>query len=186
MHCELSLFWNHCVEVSRASKVPQWYRICLPMQEKRVQSLGQEDLSPREENSNPLQYSCLEDSMDRGAWWATVHGVTNSQTRPKWLNTYKHTNAGTVRESGRFYNCFNEEVKTHHVQGIKEMLKWIIKESYFFFPAVGERGGKLDLSQTGWNVRNYQLSVAPTAVKQLRVRKKKKSESNKAEIACYG
>ena len=27
-------------------------------------------------NGNPLQYSCLENSMDRGAWWATVHGVT--------------------------------------------------------------------------------------------------------------
>ena len=31
-----------------------------------------------EEHSNPLQYSCLEDSMDRGARWATVHGVTKS------------------------------------------------------------------------------------------------------------
>ena len=31
--------------------------------------------SPGEGNGNPLQYSCLEDSMDRGAWWATVHGV---------------------------------------------------------------------------------------------------------------
>ena len=31
--------------------------------------------SPGEENGNPLQYSCLENPMDRGAWWATVHGV---------------------------------------------------------------------------------------------------------------
>ena len=31
--------------------------------------------------SNPLQYSCLENPMHRGAWWATVHGVTKSQTR---------------------------------------------------------------------------------------------------------
>ena len=31
--------------------------------------------SPREGNDNLLQYSCLENSMDRGAWWATVHGV---------------------------------------------------------------------------------------------------------------
>ena len=31
-------------------------------------------------NGNPLQYSCLENSMDRGAWWATVHEVTKSQT----------------------------------------------------------------------------------------------------------
>jgi len=30
--------------------------------------------------NNPLQYSCLENSMDRGAWWATVHGVTKSWT----------------------------------------------------------------------------------------------------------
>ena len=36
--------------------------------------------SPGEGNGNPLQYSCLENSMDRGAWWATVHGVTKSQT----------------------------------------------------------------------------------------------------------
>ena len=31
-----------------------------------------------EGNGNPLQYSCLENSMDGGAWWATVHGVTKS------------------------------------------------------------------------------------------------------------
>ena len=35
-------------------------------------------------NGNLLQYSCLENFMDRGAWWATVHGVTKSQT---WLST---------------------------------------------------------------------------------------------------
>ena len=32
--------------------------------------------SPREGNGNPFQYSCLGNSMDRGAWWAIVHGVT--------------------------------------------------------------------------------------------------------------
>ena len=37
--------------------------------------------SPGEGNGNPLQYSCLENPMDRGAWWATVQGVTKSQTR---------------------------------------------------------------------------------------------------------
>ena len=36
--------------------------------------------SPREGNGNPLQYSCLENPMDRGVWWATVHGVSKSQT----------------------------------------------------------------------------------------------------------
>ena len=34
-------------------------------------------------HGNPLQYSCLENPMDRGAWWATVHGVTKSQTQLK-------------------------------------------------------------------------------------------------------
>ena len=37
--------------------------------------------SPGEGNSNPLQYSCLENLMDTGAWRVTVHGVTNSQTQ---------------------------------------------------------------------------------------------------------
>ena len=37
--------------------------------------------SPGEGNGNPLQYSCLENSMSREAWWATVHGVTHSQIR---------------------------------------------------------------------------------------------------------
>ena len=37
--------------------------------------------SPGEGNGNPLQYSCLENPMDRGAWWATVHGVAKSWTR---------------------------------------------------------------------------------------------------------
>ena len=35
-------------------------------------------ISPGEGNGNPLQYSGLENSMDRGAWWAIVHGVTKS------------------------------------------------------------------------------------------------------------
>ena len=37
---------------------------------------------------NPLQYACLENPMDRGAWWATVHGVTKNQTQ---LSMHVHT-----------------------------------------------------------------------------------------------
>jgi len=40
-----------------------------------------------EGNGNPLQYSCLENPRDRGAWWAAVYGVAQSQTRLKWLST---------------------------------------------------------------------------------------------------
>ena len=44
-------------------------------------SIPRLERSPGEGNGNPLQYSCLENSMDRGAWWATVHGVTKSRTQ---------------------------------------------------------------------------------------------------------
>ena len=44
--------------------------------------------SPGGENGNPLQYSCLGNSTDRGAWWATIQGVAKSQT---WLRKYTHT-----------------------------------------------------------------------------------------------
>ena len=37
--------------------------------------------SPGEGNGNPFHYSCLENPMDGGAWWATVHGVAKSRTR---------------------------------------------------------------------------------------------------------
>ena len=36
--------------------------------------------SPEEGNGNPLQYSCLENSMDRGGWWATIHGVYSNKS----------------------------------------------------------------------------------------------------------
>ena len=57
----------------------QWDRTHLPMQETQVQSLGQ-GISPGEGHGNPLQYSCLENSMDRGAWLATVHGIAKLDT----------------------------------------------------------------------------------------------------------
>ena len=47
--------------------------------------------SPRGGNGNPLQHSCLENSMDRRVWWAAVPGATKSQTR---LSDYTHTHSG--------------------------------------------------------------------------------------------
>ena len=44
--------------------------------------------SPGGGQGNPLQYSCLQNPKDRGAWQATVHGITKSQTLLKWLSTY--------------------------------------------------------------------------------------------------
>ena len=42
--------------------------------------------SPGVGHGNPLKYSCLENPMDRGTWWATVHRIAKSQTWQKWLN----------------------------------------------------------------------------------------------------
>ena len=53
--------------------------------------------SPGEGNGNPLQYSCLENPMDRGSWLAIVHGVTKSWAGLKQLNTEnKAEDAGDI------------------------------------------------------------------------------------------
>ena len=67
-----------------ASLVAQSIKKLPVVQETRVQPLGQED--PGEGNGKPLQHSCLGNHVDKGAWWATVHGVTrvghNLVTKP--------------------------------------------------------------------------------------------------------
>ena len=50
---------------------------CITRDKSLISGLGR---FPEEENGNPLQYSCLGNPMDRGAWQATVHGVARSQT----------------------------------------------------------------------------------------------------------
>ena len=57
---------------------------CNPGNPGLIPGLGR---SPGEGNGNPLQYSCLENSMDGEAWWATVRGVAKSQT---WLSDFTH------------------------------------------------------------------------------------------------
>ena len=46
--------------------------------------------SPGVGNGNPLQYSCLGNPMDRGAWWAIVHRITKSRMQLQQLNTYAY------------------------------------------------------------------------------------------------
>ena len=53
----------------------------LPASAKDMGSVPGLGRSPGEGNGSPLQYSCLENPVNRGAWRATVHGVANSQTR---------------------------------------------------------------------------------------------------------
>ena len=47
--------------------------------------------SPGEGNGNPLQYSCLENSVDRGAWWAIVHGAAELDTTEQLTHTHINT-----------------------------------------------------------------------------------------------
>ena len=51
-------------------------------------SIPGSERSHGEGNANPLQYSCLENPMEGGAWWATDHGVSKSQTRLKPLSMH--------------------------------------------------------------------------------------------------
>ena len=83
-------FWTRCsrggtghsmgAETQTLRSNPWWVKNPPAMQETQVQPLGGED-PPGEGNGNPLQYSYLEDPMGRGAWWATVHGATESRTQ---------------------------------------------------------------------------------------------------------
>ena len=77
-----------------------------------------------EGNGTPLQYSCLENPRDGGAWWATVHGVTKSQTR---LSDFTFT---------FHFHAVEKEMATH-----SSVLSWRI-------PGMGEAGGLLSMGST--------------------------------------
>ena len=71
---------------AQASLVAQMVKNLPAVQESQVRSLGQE--YPLEKGkATHLQYTCLENSMSRGAWWATAHGVAESQTRLRDTHT---------------------------------------------------------------------------------------------------
>ena len=75
-------------ENSRKYRVSQ---VVLPFSTGDIRDVGSipgSGRSLREGNSNPLQYSCLENPMDRGAWWATVHRVAKNQTWLKRLSMH--------------------------------------------------------------------------------------------------
>ena len=57
--------------------------------------------SPGEGNGNPLQYSCLENPMDRGAWWAAVQGVAKSRTRLSDFTSLQGSNTTNSIQTSR-------------------------------------------------------------------------------------
>ena len=69
-----------------------------------------------EGNGNPLQCSCLENPRDRGAWWAAVYGVTQSQTRLKRLSRSSRTNFNTIQRKTTESSLYNEYAKMSNTQ----------------------------------------------------------------------
>ena len=66
--------------------------------------------SPGEGNDNPLQYSGLKNPMDRGAWWATVHGAAKSQARLSDFTSYSIWKKGNYRDGNAISSGKGAEV----------------------------------------------------------------------------
>ena len=71
-------------------------------------SIPESGISPGGGNGNPLQYSCLENCMDRGALWATVHGVAKSGTLLKRLSTHAWGQYAGTGKSRCAISCTNK------------------------------------------------------------------------------
>ena len=74
---------------------------------------------PGEGNGNPFQYSCLEYPMDRGAWWAAVHGVAKSQIR---LSTHALVDVSSPEDCDGFRSevgLEEEAVRYRELQGLR-------------------------------------------------------------------
>ena len=117
-----------------------WWLALLLLSGKLVLCIG-------EGNGTPLQYSCLETPMDRGAWWAAVHGVAKSRT---WLSDFTFT---------YHFHALEKEMATHC-----SVLAWRI-------PGTGEPGGRPsvgshrvghDWSDLAAAVLCMHLSTSPT------------------------
>ena len=83
----------------------------------RMTKIGEISYTNGKGNGTPLQYSCLENPMDGGAWWAAVHGVAKSRT---WLSDFTFT---------FHFHALEKEMATH-----SSILAWRI-------PGTGEPGG---------------------------------------------
>ena len=81
--------------------------------------------SPGEESGNPLQYSCLEISMNRGAWRAVVCGVVKSRTRLSDSHTHTHTHTHVLIRCEVFFLLFQDNIENN--QNRAENLYWIVR-----------------------------------------------------------
>ena len=94
VYLELSCFLHDSVDVGNLISGSSAFKTSLNiwkftvhvLLKSRLENLGHYFTSMWEGNGTLLQYSCLENSMDRGAWWSTVHGVTKESSMTEWLN----------------------------------------------------------------------------------------------------
>ena len=107
--------WRRLLSLFGASLVTQRLKRLPPMWETRVRSLGREDPLEKE-MANPLQYSCLENPRDGGAWWAAVYGVAQSWKRLKRLSSSSQIflNVPSDRDEVRGYN--HSQLRTSDLQ----------------------------------------------------------------------
>ena len=100
-----------------------------------LSSIPRSGRSPGEGNGNPLHYSCLKNPMDRGAWWATVHGVAKSRT---WLSNFPslHFTSDAGRDWGQEEKGTTEDEMAgwHH---------WLDGRESEWTPGVGDGQGGL-------------------------------------------
>ena len=80
--------------------------------------------SPGEGNSNPLQYSCLENPMDGGGWWATVHGVAKSRTR---LSDFTFTFSFSIIPSNEYSGLISLWMDWFDILTVQETLKSLLQ-----------------------------------------------------------
>ena len=101
LHCSCFSHLSHTVTLKQIQDIYQLicnhFRVMFKIHSLLAMSLVG---SPGEGNSTPLQYSCLENPMDRGAWQATVHGVAQSWTR---LSDFTFTLVGPVLKTLCFH-----------------------------------------------------------------------------------
>ena len=101
-----------------ASQVAQWWRIHLAMQETKRRGFDPwVGKIPWRRKGNPLQSSCLGNPTDRGAWWATAHGVTKSQTH-LWLSTCMHVRAHTHTHTHTHTHHYYFQFDSHFLREI--------------------------------------------------------------------
>ena len=104
-------------------------------------------------HGNPLQSSCLGNSMDRGAWQATVHGVAKSQTQLKWLNNNEINSEPSLRVGVRLseLTTSNAEDSAQHNQGSIThllVLLWLLSSwQSFILPGEIRRGFLVEVTR---------------------------------------